>query len=290
MQDVYRTIARLVGADLTVLILGESGTGKELVARALHDMGRRKDGKFVVINLAAVPRERVETELFGREDGDYGKLVDADGGTLFLDEIGDMPLALQARLLRVLEERTVTPLGGGAPVAVDFRLICASHRKLKDEVAAGRFREDLYYRLNGLTLGLPPLRDRGDFAALATRLLAREAPERALTLQADVAAAFERYRWPGNVRQLANALRTAVALLEPGESVVTFALLPEDLRAELGADAPSTSAPAVEPGGDLRRLAEASIRETLAAVNGNMSEAARRLGISRNTLYRRVRG
>ena len=281
---------------IAVLLQGESGTGKDLLARAMHNSSQRRSKAFVAVNCAALPETLIEAELFGYRPGAFtgasrngapGRLREAHGGTLFLDEIGDMPLALQGRLLRVLEERAVTPLGGGAAVAVDFRLICASHRKLKDEVAAGRFREDLYYRINGLALSLPALRDRSDMAALVAQLLRQEAPERELRLGDEVMVAFGRYGWPGNVRQLANAVRTTVALLEPHERVVTVALLPEDLRDELRAALPAAPQP-LEADDDLRRLAQARIQDTLAAVDGNVSEAARRLGISRNTLYRKL--
>ena len=280
---------------ISLLLQGESGTGKELLAQAIHTSSARRDKPFVAVNCAALPETLIEAELFGYRPGAFtganrqgapGRIREAHGGTLFLDEIGDMPLAMQARLLRVLQQREVVPLGGGAAVAVDFRLICASHRRLKDEVAAERFRDDLYYRLNGLTLNLPALHERSDLTALAAQLLRQEAPERSLQLHVDVATAFGRYRWPGNIRQLANALRTAVALLEPADSVVTMALLPDDLREELAACASPALPPAAEPDGDLRQLAQARIRETLVAVGGNVSEAARRLGISRNTLYR----
>src|SRR6476661_2829119 len=159
MQEVYRTVARLVGADLTVLILGESGAGKELVARALHDMGRRRDGRFVVINLAATPRERVETELFGKDEGDHGKLIDADGGTLFLDEIGDLPLDAQTRLLRVIDgsEPAINPKTGRRP---NVRVIAATNRDLRGLIREGLFREDLFFRLNVAPVRLPPLRER----------------------------------------------------------------------------------------------------------------------------------
>ena len=292
---------------LPLLLHGETGTGKDVLARALHASSQRRERPFVAVNCAALPETLIEAELFGyrpgaftgaSRDGAPGRIREAQGGTLFLDEIGDMPLAMQARLLRVLEERSVTPLGGGAAVPVDFRLICASHRRLPDEVAAGRFREDLYYRLNGLTLTLPPLRERSDLAALVARLLQAEAPDRALAVDEPVMAAWTRLRWPGNVRQLANAVRTAVALLDDGASVITEGDLPEDVRAQMSAAAaPSGAAPggAAPPAGsaledeDLRQLTDARIRATLAAVGGNVSEAARRLGISRNTLYRRAR-
>ncbi|PTT90234.1 sigma-54-dependent Fis family transcriptional regulator, partial [Pelomonas sp. HMWF004] len=283
---------------IPLLLCGETGTGKDLLARALHTSSTRRHQPFVAVNCAALPETLIEAELFGYRPGAYtgasrhgapGRLREAHGGTLFLDEIGDMPLAMQARLLRVLEAREVTPLGGGAAVAVDFRLVCASHRQLRDEVAAGRFREDLYYRLNGLMLTLPPLRERSDLAELVARLLKAEAPERELRVDAEVMGLFSRYRWPGNVRQLANVVRTGVALLDDGEDVVTMALVGDEVREAPGA-ASLESASAVPPSGDLRQLAEARIRETLAAVGGNVSEAARRLGVSRNTLYRRLRG
>ena len=281
---------------IAVLLQGESGTGKDLLARAMHASSARRGKPFVAVNCAALPETLIEAELFGYRPGAFtgasrngapGRLREAHGGTLFLDEIGDMPLAMQARLLRVLEERAVTPLGGGAAVAVDFRLICASHRKLKDEVAAARFREDLYYRLNGLTLGLPPLRERSDLVALAELLLRQEAPQRALRLGDEVVEAFGRYRWPGNVRQLANAVRTAVALLEPDETVVTMAMLPEDLQDELQTTT-LPSARHAEADGSLREIAQTRIREALTSLDGNVSAAAKRLGISRSSLYRKL--
>ncbi|RYE72956.1 MAG: AAA family ATPase, partial [Oxalobacteraceae bacterium] len=283
---------------IPLLLQGESGTGKELLAKAIHNSSARRDKSFVAVNCAALPETLIEAELFGYCPGAFtganrhgapGRIREAHGGTLFLDEIGDMPLAMQARLLRVLQDRQVTPLGGGAAVSVDFRLICATLHRLKDEVAAGRFREDLYYRLNGLTLSLPPLRERSDLSELVAGLLKAEAPERALRVDDEVMALFSRYRWPGNVRQLANVVRTGVALLDDGEDVVTVALLGEEVREAPGAASlePASAAPL---SGDLRQLAQASIRETLSAVSGNVSEAARRLGVSRNTLYRRLRG
>ncbi|MEO6280784.1 sigma-54-dependent Fis family transcriptional regulator [Roseateles sp.] len=283
---------------IPLLLQGESGTGKELLAKAIHASSARRDKPFVAVNCAALPETLIEAELFGYRPGAFtgahrqgapGRIREAHGGTLLLDEIGDMPQALQARLLRVLQDREVTPLGGGAAVSVDFRLICATHQRLKDEVAAGRFREDLYYRLNGLTLSLPPLRERSDLSELVARLLKTEAPERALRLHDEVLAAFSRYRWPGNVRQLANVVRMGVALLDDGEDVVTAGLVGDEVREAPGAASLDTAS-AITPCDDLRQLAEARIRETLAAVGGNVSEAARRLGVSRNTLYRRLRG
>ncbi|MFG6442293.1 sigma-54-dependent Fis family transcriptional regulator [Roseateles sp. LKC17W] len=285
---------------IPLLLHGDTGTGKDVLARSLHASSARHSQPFVAVNCAALPETLIEAELFGYRPGAFtgasrqgapGRIREAHGGTLFLDEIGDMPLALQARLLRVLEAREVTPLGGGTAVAVDFRLLCASHRRLADEVAAGRFREDLYYRLNGLTLTLPPLRERSDLPALVAKLLQAEAPARALRVDDEVMALFSRYRWPGNVRQLANVVRTGVALLEDGEDMLTLAQLGDDLRERLAGSGSAAPVAGVRPAGagDLREQADASIRETLAAVDGNVAEAARRLGVSRNTLYRRLR-
>src|ERR1700760_1558173 len=241
MQEVYRTIARLVGADLTVLITGESGTGKELVARALHDMGRRRDGKFVVINLAATPRERVETELFGKQDGDLGKLVDADGGTLFLDEIGDMPLDAQTRLLRVIDgsEPALNPKTGRRP---NVRIIAATNRDLRGLIREGLFREDLFFRLNVAPVRLPPLRDRAeDIPDLARSFLLRAAREGLPSKTIDQSA-LERMKihsWPGNVRELENLIRRICALY--GEDLITARIIEREL-------ADHHPAP-VEPGG-----------------------------------------
>ncbi|RTL35429.1 MAG: sigma-54-dependent Fis family transcriptional regulator [Burkholderiales bacterium] len=282
---------------IALLLQGETGTGKDVLARALHASSARRDQPFIAINCAALPETLIEAELFGHRPGAYtgasrhgapGRIREAHGGTLFLDEIGDMPLALQARLLRVLEERAVTPLGGSAAVPVDFRLICASHRHLPDDVAAGRFREDLFYRLNGLTLTLPPLRERSDLPALVQKLLQAESPDRALRVDAAVMAAFLSRRWPGNVRQLVHVLRTAVAWVDDGADLITLADLPEDLRRT--PTAPPAPGPADAPPPErLRELTAARIRAVLVDTGGNVSEAARRLGISRNTLYRRSR-
>ena len=229
MQDVYRTIARLVGADLTVLITGESGTGKELVARALHDMGRRRDGKFVVINLAATPRERVEAELFGKEDGDYGKMVEADGGTLFLDEIGDMPLDAQTRLLRVIDgsEPALNPKTNRRP---NVRIIAATNRDLRGLIQQGLFREDLFFRLNVAPLRLPPLRDRTeDIPDLARAFLLRANREGlpAKTIDAGALDRLKLHRWPGNVRELENLIRRVCALY--GEDLITARIVEREL-------------------------------------------------------------
>lgn len=283
---------RVVDKPVALLLLGESGVGKEVFARALHASGQRRQGPFVAVNCAALPESLIEAELFGytrgaftgaRREGSPGRILEAQGGTLLLDEIGDMPLAFQARLLRVLQERQVQPLGGGKPVPVDFALVCATHRHLRDEMAAGRFREDLYYRINGLTLQLPPLRQRQDLRALVAHLLAELAPEHPPQVCPSVMQALLRYRWPGNVRQLLNVLRTACALLGAGEAEITWAHLPDDLVAELQGDAePVDEVP------NLRRSADRTIQRVVQDCGGNLSLAARELGISRNTLYRRL--
>ena len=311
MQEVYRTIARLVGADLTVLILGESGTGKELVARALHDMGRRKDGKFVVINLAATPRERVEAELFGRADGDSGKLVEADGGTLFLDEIGDMPLDAQTRLLRVIDgsEPALNPKTGRRPNA---RLIAATNRDLRALIAQGLFREDLYFRLNVAPIRLPPLRDRTeDIPDLARSFLLRANREGLPSKTIDQAALdrLKLHGWPGNVRELENLIRRVCALY--AEELITARIVEKELAdqqpSQPGQEGPLTLAQLVErhlggyfaeqpdgvpPVGLYDRVLEEVerplIQLTLAATRGNQVRAAEILGLNRNTLRKKI--
>jgi two-component system nitrogen regulation response regulator GlnG len=313
MQDVYRTIARLVGADLTVLILGESGTGKELVARALHDMGRRKDGKFVVINLAAVPRERVETELFGRgdNDNDHGKLVEADGGTLFLDEIGDMPLDAQTRLLRVIDgsEPALNPKTGRRP---NVRIIAATNRDLRALIQQGLFREDLFFRLNVAPLRLPPLRDRAeDIPDLARAFLLR-ANREGLPSKTIDAGALERLKlhaWPGNVRELENLIRRICALY--GEELISARIVERELADHqapvAGQDGPVTLSTLVErhlggyfaeqPDGlppiglydrVLEEVERPLIQLTLTATRGNQVRAAEILGLNRNTLRKKI--
>ncbi|RZS58355.1 sigma-54-dependent Fis family transcriptional regulator [Sphaerotilus mobilis] len=301
MQAAIERARRVLDKPIALLLQGESGVGKEVFARAVHRSGPRADRPFIAVNCAALPETLIEAELFGYRPGAYtgasrdgapGRIREAHGGTLFLDEIGDMPLSMQARLLRVLQERQVVPLGGGKPVDVDFRLVCATHRKLRHEVEAGRFREDLYYRVNGLSLTLPSLRDRADLSALVEAMLRELEPGRTLALSADVARDFATCRWPGNLRQLVNVLRTACALLDDHGQVIERAHLPEDVLEELLAQAvpvDPASDPATDPSTDLRQQAERCIGEALRSCAGNMSEAARRLGISRNTLYRKLK-
>jgi transcriptional regulator with PAS, ATPase and Fis domain len=253
-----------------------------------------------------VPENLIEAELFGyspgaftgaRRDGSPGRLREAQGGTLFLDEIGDMPLPLQARLLRVLQEREVTPLGGGPAVTVDFALICATHCKLREATALGRFRSDLYYRINGLMLQLPALRERTDFAVLTKRLLADLNPRRSVHLAPELLARLSAHAWPGNLRQYANALRTASAMLEVHEACINWQHLSDDLLEDLTAQAAqaevqramaSRGSPTTEHLQSLAEHAQAAIRQALEHSGGNLSQAARSLGISRQTLYRKL--
>lgn len=287
---------RVLTKSISLLVTGESGVGKELFAKAVHQSGPRREGPFVALNCAAFPESLIEAELFGytggaftgaRREGRLGRLREANGGTLFLDEIGDMPLALQGRLLRVLQERVVQPLGGGRPAAVDFHLICATHRQLKEAVDAGHFRTDLYYRINGLTLSLPPLRERSDVHSLIAALLDEIEPGREISLTPALTKAFASHAWPGNLRQLSNALRTACAMLSERERRIDWQHLPEDLADELRQ--PATGSPPATAPESLQALGDQSILRTLEATQGNVAEAARRLGISRNTLYRRMR-
>lgn len=295
MAQAIDRARKVAGKDIALLVMGESGAGKEVFARAVHDSSPRAKAPFVAVNCAALPEHLIEAELFGyapgaftgaRREGAPGRIRQAQGGTLFLDEIGDMPAGLQTRLLRVLQDRQVVPLGGGKPVAVDFALIAATHQPLKQAVADGQFRADLYYRLNGLTLTLPPLRSRSDRLALAGRVLDGLAPGSGITLSDPVAAAFDRYGWPGNLRQMANVLRTAVALLDPGDTRIHWHHLPDDVAEEMRSPDPAHS----PQDGDLRSLSLDLMERTVTACGGNMSRAAQRLGISRNTLYRRLRG
>jgi transcriptional regulator of acetoin/glycerol metabolism len=300
MKAAIEKARRVVGKPIALLLRGESGVGKELFANAFHNAGPRQGKPFVAVNCATLPENLIEAELFGYlpgafsgacKEGCQGRIRSADGGTLFLDEIGDMPLAQQARLLRVLQERVVVPVGGGKPVPVDFALVCATHRNLKAEMEAGRFRDDLYYRINGLTLLLPSLRERSDFEVLTSCIMKLMVPDRDVELDDDVAFAFANYTWPGNLRQLANALRTASALLDEGETYISWQHLPDDLVEELLQQAPRTIASADASIGreNLQELSKAAIARAIAASHDNISEAARRLGISRNTLYRRMK-
>jgi transcriptional regulator of acetoin/glycerol metabolism len=291
-------IARAIGQiklvlnqDIPILIEGETGVGKELFARAIHEASDRRDGPWIAVNCAALPEGLIEAELFGYEEGAFtgarrkgspGKLEQANGGTLFLDEIGDMPLSLQARLLRVLQERSVTPLGSSKAKPLDFALVSATNQKLREKVESGEFRRDLYYRLNGLGVQLPPLRQRTDIATLLEMLLAIEHATD-VTIDADVMRLFKAHPWPGNVRQLHNIVRTALALSD-GDSISELHL-PQDFLDEMERQ-PQQEAGAVS----LDSLASEAVRAALQNHAGNVSAAARQLGISRNTLYRKLKG
>jgi sigma-54 dependent transcriptional regulator, acetoin dehydrogenase operon transcriptional activator AcoR len=296
---------RTLGRDIPILIEGETGVGKEWLARAIHNSGTRARGEFVALNCAGISEGPLEVELFGYKEGAFGarhkavasKIQQADRGTLFLDEIGDMPLNLQARLLRVLQERAITPLDG-KPVNIDLAVICATHHKLHDLVRAGGFREDLYYRLNGLTLLLPPLRERKDVLELATALAAKEcvAP-RYIEISAEVMEIFARHPWPGNLLQMHSVIRTALAMMDTGEKLERNHL-PEDFLEEL------TPAPAAAAAREvvaaqavmssmcadsLEQIELQAIQETIRHCNGNISAAARQLNVSRTTLYRKLK-
>ncbi|RMD86790.1 MAG: nitrogen regulation protein NR(I) [Alphaproteobacteria bacterium] len=322
MQKLYRAMARLMSSDVTVLIEGESGTGKELVARALHGMGRRRKGPFVAVNMAAIPRELVESTLFGHERGAFtgataratGRFEQAHRGTLFLDEIGDMPLEAQTRLLRVLQEGEFTTVGGTRPIRVDVRVIAASNKRLADEVAAGRFREDLYYRLNVVPLHVPPLRERlEDIPDLAAHFLARGSEQGlpAKRLTAAALAALKAHHWPGNVRELENLVQRLMVL------TVEERIGAESVRQALAAGHSGTDAgdrrekglrgmveahlaryfaahgDALPPPGlygrILREVERPLIALTLRATRGNQIRAAAILGINRNTLRKKIR-
>ncbi|MHC8295417.1 sigma-54-dependent Fis family transcriptional regulator [Pseudomonas sp. LB3P58] len=276
--------------ELPVLLLGETGTGKEVIARALHMAGTRCDKPFVAVNCAAIPEGLIESELFGYREGAFtgsrrggmiGRLQQAHGGTLFLDEIGDMPLALQARLLRVLQDRKVAPLGAGEEQDIDVALICATHRDLKRLVEDKHFREDLFYRVNGISVMLPALREREDFSGLVARLLAKlDAPT--MVLHDDLNRLLGGYHWPGNIRQLEMVLRTALAMREPGDTVLTLDHLPDSMLDELSASERPQA-------GSIRENELELIRQSLDTHQGNVSAAADALGISRATLYRKLK-
>ncbi|PAX09598.1 nitrogen regulation protein NR(I) [Sphingomonas lenta] len=317
MQEVYRVIARVVATDLTVLVSGESGTGKELVARAIHDLGPRRAGPFVAINMAAIPRDLIEAELFGHERGAFtgaaarqaGRFEQAAGGTLFLDEIGDMPLDAQTRLLRVLQSGEFSTVGGARPLRADVRIVAATNRDLSDAVAIGRFREDLFYRLNVVPVALPPLRERGSDVGLLARHFLDQAAAQGLprrALDAGALDVLEAHDWPGNVRELENLMRR-LAVLARDEVIDAPAV-----RAMLGAPAelPTGGTDLAQAVRDLleriarerpdalddgtlydRVLAEVErplIEAMLRRHGGNQLRAARALGLNRNTLRKRL--
>ncbi|NWD70405.1 sigma-54-dependent Fis family transcriptional regulator [Pseudomonas gingeri] len=293
LQTDFRRALRVFERDVPLLINGETGSGKEAFAKAVHQASQRADKAFVALNCAAIPESLIESELFGyrggsftgaRKEGMRGKLQQADGGTLFLDEIGDMPLALQTRLLRVLEDRQVVPIGG-EPEAVNVRIISATHRNLLERVGDGSFREDLYYRLNGLEVGLPALRERSDKSQLLDFLLAEEAGEQQVLIDAGARQALLAFEWPGNVRQMRTVLRTLAALCEDGRIGL------EDLPALIRQARPSlvvvaVDEPSAHPLEDAERQA---LLNALEQQRWHMTHTAEQLGVSRNTLYRKLR-
>ena len=322
MQEIYRTVARMMTSDLTVVINGESGTGKELVARALHDYGKRRDGPFVAINMAAIPRELVESELFGHEKGAFtgatavgiGRFRQAQRGTLFLDEIGDMPLDAQTRLLRVLQEGEYSTVGGRASIRADVRIVAATHRDLHQLIRKGQFREDLFYRLNVVPIRLPPLRERTeDIPDLIRHFLDHAASEGLgqKSIDRDGLSVLTAYSWPGNVRELENLIRRIAALYtdeiiggdiirqefeqgrtEPAAPHTGDENLSNSVERHLSVyfDAHRDGLPS--PGlydRVLREIERPLISLTLSATSGNQLQAAKVLGLNRNTLRKKIR-
>ena len=327
MQEIYRTIARLTTADLTVMINGESGTGKELVARALHDYGKRRTGPFVAINMAAIPRELIESELFGHERGAFtgatnrtqGRFEQANGGTLFLDEIGDMPPEAQTRLLRVLQEGEFTSVGGRQPIKANVRIIAATHRDLRSAIRQGQFREDLFYRLNVVPIRLPPLRERAEDIPLLARHFLDRARDDGLPSKMLDSGAIDRLKqhgWPGNVRELENVMRRLAALC-PDETISAATIAAELTESEAP---PPLALPGAAPAGPeplvvaverhikeflaahndgigvtdiydqiIAEVERPLIRMTLSATRGNQIKAAAMLGLNRNTLRKKIR-
>lgn len=292
LQANFRKALRVYERDVPLLINGETGSGKEAFAKAVHAASQRAEKAFVALNCAAIPESLIESELFGyrggsftgaRKEGMRGKLQQADGGTLFLDEIGDMPLALQTRLLRVLEDRQVVPIGG-EPESVNVRIISATHRTLLERVQDGSFREDLYYRLNGLEVALPALRERGDKAQLLDFLLAEEARGETVLIEAAAREALLRFAWPGNVRQMRNVLRTLAALCDGGK--IGLEDLPAIIRQAQPPVMPKNEQPCEHPLEDAERLA---LLNALEHTRWHMTHTAEQLGVSRNTLYRKLR-
>jgi transcriptional regulator of acetoin/glycerol metabolism len=296
MAENVRCALRVLNRDISILLCGETGTGKDVFARAIHAASARAGGPFVAVNCASLPESLIESELFGYKSGAFtgasregrrGKICQASGGTLFLDEIGDMPLPLQARLLHVLEEREVVPLGGEAPVPVDIQLVSATHRNLLEMVQCGEFREDLFYRLQGIRLVLPPLRERADRRQLIHHVLAEEVGGGSVVgIEAQALALFEHYAWPGNIRQLRNVLRTALALCDG--RLITVRELPPEIQACAAAPEPAVA------GADSRlNSLESAEREALIQElerhHWNISSLAHRLDTSRNTIYRKMR-
>ncbi|WP_336232725.1 nitrogen regulation protein NR(I) [Thalassospira sp. CH_XMU1458] len=322
MQEIYRALARLMNTDLTVMVTGESGTGKELVARALHEYGGRRHGPFVAINMAAIPRELIESELFGHEKGAFtganerkvGRFEQAEGGTLFLDEIGDMPLEAQTRLLRVLQEGEYTRVGGRTPIRVNVRIVAATHRDLRKLIREGTFREDLFYRLNVVPIRLPSLRERlEDIPELVNHFL-MQASEEGLprkTLSSEAMARLKAHRWPGNIRELENMVRRLTALYSHdviGVDVIETEFSENNISEATPTAEPQSLSESIErhvreyfdahdddlPANGLydrilREMERPLLNVTLEATRGNQVKAAEVLGLNRNTLRKKIR-
>ena len=319
MQEVYRVLAKVVSTDLTVMIRGESGTGKELVAKALHDFSKRKNKPFIAVNMAAIPRELIESELFGHERGSFtgadqrgiGYFEQANGGTLFLDEIGDMPLEAQTRLLRVLQDGSLTPVGGRKVINTDIRIVTATHRDLTDMIEEGLFREDLFYRLNVIPIILPALRERVEDISLLVDHFLNINEKKGLDKKIITQEAVEKlmnYKWPGNVRELENVIRRLVILnpeetingnsvdehlsstvITPNSNVVGSLSASVEKNLSNYFDLHKNSLP---PAGLYNRviheIERPLILKTLALTNGNQIKAAELLGINRNTLRKKI--
>ncbi len=300
LEQVIEKVNRVLGRDIPIMIMGETGTGKELLAQAIHNDSPRAMGPFVAVNCASIPETLIESELFGYEDGAFtgarkkgapGKLLQANGGTLFLDEIGDMPFSLQARLLRVLQERMVTPLGSAKSIPVNVELICATNHNLRERMARGLFREDLYYRLNGLVVKLPPLRERTDLETVVKKILITESNGGHYEVSPEVLQMFRQHKWPGNFRQLTNLLRTAV-IMAGDEHEIGLRHMPDDFMDDIDNAGPAEGAPdttrLLPSGANLEEMEHSVILRTLEANGGNVSATARALGVSRNTIYRKM--
>jgi transcriptional regulator of acetoin/glycerol metabolism len=298
-----RNAQRVANSTVTILVHGPTGSGKEAFARALHDASHRAHKPFLAVNCAAIPESLIESELFGyvsgaftgaRREGMRGRIAQSSGGTLFLDEIGDMPVTMQSRLLRVLEDHEVTPLGSEAAINVDLRVICASHRDLRDMIARNQFREDLYYRLNGITLELPSLAKRRDLESLIRKCIANESADgEVVSIEVAALQLLQSHDWPGNIRELRNAVRSALAICE--QRVIRVGDLPEDIKPGRAIALPPVNGgcpartSASNEAASLQTAERDELIRAIEAQHGHMTAVAAQLQISRNTLYRKIK-